>query len=74
MFLNDNLVSRSTKCNMMHNDLTSENDTQESLYDTQDIALSKKASKKCDAFKNTQANELIKEARNTPKILNEVKT
>ena len=34
MFLNDNLVSRSTKSNMTQNHLTSENDTQESLYDT----------------------------------------
>ena len=56
----------------MQNDLTSENDTQESLYDTEDIAPSKKASKKCEAFKNIQANDLNKEAPNTPKILNEV--
>ena len=33
---------------------------QESLYDTKDIAPSKKASKKCDTFKNTQTNELVK--------------
>ena len=42
MFLNDNLVSRSTKSNMTQNHLTSENETQESLYDTEDIAPSKK--------------------------------
>ena len=36
-FLNDNLVSRSTRSNMTQNHLTSENDTQESLYDTEDI-------------------------------------
>ena len=35
---------------------------QESLYDTKDIAPSKKTSKKCDTFKNTQTNELVKEA------------
>ena len=52
--------------------LTSENDTQESLYDTEDIAVSKKARKKCDTSKNTRANELIKEVKNTPKIINEV--
>ena len=52
--------------------LTSENDTQESLYDTEDIAVSKKARKKCDTFKNTRANDLIKEVKNTPKIINEV--
>ena len=74
MFLNDNLVSRSTKSNMKQNHLISENDTQESLYDTKDITLSKKESKKCDAFKNTQTNELIKEATNTLKNLNELKT
>ena len=74
MFLNDNLVSRSTKSNMTQNHLTSENYTQESLYDTEDITPSKKASKKCDAFKNTQTNELIKEATNTLKNLNELKT
>ena len=74
MFLNDNLVSRSTKSNMTKNHLTSENYTQESLYDTEDITPSKKASKKCDAFKNTQTNELIKEATNTLKNLNELKT
>ena len=39
-----------------------------------DIAPSKKASKKCDTFKNTQTNELIKEARNTLKNLNELET
>ena len=59
---------------MIQNHLTFENDTQESLYDTEDIAPSKKASKKCDAFKNTQTNELIKEATNTPKNLDELKT
>ena len=37
-----------------------------------DIAPSKKASKKCEAFKNIEANDLNKEASNTPKILNEV--
>ena len=74
MFLNDNLVSLSTKSNMTQNHLTSKNDTQESLYDTEDLAPSKKASKKCDAFKNTQTNELIKEAINTLKNLNELKT
>ena len=37
MFLNDNLVSRSTRSNMTQNHLTSENDTQKSLYDTEDI-------------------------------------
>ena len=56
MFLNNNLVSRSTKSNMTQNHLTPENYTQESFYDTEDIAPSKKASKKCDAFKNTQMN------------------
>ena len=56
MFLNDNLVSRSTKSNMTQNHLTPENYTQESFYDTEDIAPSKKGSKKCDAFKNTQMN------------------
>ena len=70
MFLKDNLVSRSTKSNTTQNHLTSENDTQESLYDTEDIA----PSKKCDAFKNTQTNELIKEATNTLKNLNELET
>ena len=74
MFLNDNLVSLSTKSSMTQNHLTSKNDPQESLYDTEDIAPSKKASKKCDAFKNTQTNELIKEATNTLKNLNELKT
>ena len=69
IFLNDNLVSLSTKSNMTQNHLTSKNDTQESLYDTEDIAPSKKASKKCNAFKNTQTNELIKEATNTLKNL-----
>ena len=39
-----------------------------------DIAPSNKASKKCDTFKNTQTNELIKEARNTLKNLNELET
>ena len=56
MFLNDNLVSRSTKSNMTQNHLTLENYTQASFYDTEDIGSSKKASKKCDAFKNTQMN------------------
>ena len=74
MFLNDNLVSRSRKSNMTQNHLTSKNDTQESLYDTEDITPGKKASKNCDAFKNTQTNELIKEATNTPKNLDELKT
>ena len=60
MFLKDNVVSPSTKCGMTQNDLTPENDTQESLYDTEDIALSQKASRKFDAFKKTQKNELIK--------------
>ena len=68
MFLNDNFVSCWTKSNMIQNHLTFENDTQESLYDTEDIAPSKKASKKYDAFKNTQTNELIKDATNTLKI------
>ena len=44
------------------------------MYDTEDITPSKKASKKCDALKNTQTNELIKEATNTLKNLNELKT
>ena len=39
-----------------------------------DIPPSNKASKKCDAFKNTQTNELIKEATNTLKNLNELET
>ena len=42
---------------MAQNDLTSENDSQKLLYDTEDIATSKKARKKCDAFKNTQAGK-----------------
>ena len=46
MLLNDNLVSRAAKYNMTQNHLTSENDTQESLYDHEDIAPSKKGSKK----------------------------
>ena len=33
MLLNDNLVSRAAKYNMTQNHLTSEKDTQESLYD-----------------------------------------
>ena len=74
MFLNDNLVSRVTKTNMTQNDLTSDVDIQESLYDTESIAPSKKASKKCDAFKNSQANDVIREATNTLKHLNEVKS
>ena len=37
MFMNDNLVSRSTKSNMTQNHLTSEKDTLKSLYDTEDI-------------------------------------
>ena len=53
---------------MTQNDLTSKNDIQESLYDTEDIAPSKKASKKCDVFKNTHTNQSIKEATNTLKI------
>ena len=32
------------------------------LYDTEDIAPSKKASKKCEVFKNTQRNQLTKAA------------
>ena len=51
-----------------------ENDTEESLYDAGDIAPSKKASKKCDAFKNIQTNELIKEVTNILKNLNKLKT
>ena len=43
MFLNYNLVSRVTKTNMTQNDLTSDVDIQESLYDTEGIAPSKKA-------------------------------
>ena len=57
MLVNGNVFSRSTKSNMAQNDLTSENDSQKSLYDTEDIATSKKARKKCDAFKNTQAGK-----------------
>ena len=72
MFLSDNLVLRSTKYNVTLNHLTSENDTQESLYDTEYKAPSKKASKKCHAFKNTQTNELTKEATNALKNLNEL--
>ena len=53
---------------MTQNDLTSKNDTQESLYDTEDIAPSKKANKKCDVFKNTQTNQLTKAATNALKI------
>ena len=41
MFLYDILVSCSTKSNMRENDLTSKNDTQELLYDTEYIASSK---------------------------------
>ena len=41
MFLYDILVSCSTKSNMRENDLTSKNDTQELLYDTEYIAPSK---------------------------------
>ena len=41
MFLNDILVLCSTKSNMRENDLTSKNDPQELLYDTQYIAPSK---------------------------------
>ena len=74
MFLNDNLVSRVTKTNMTQNDLTSDVDIQESLYDTEGIALNKKASKKCDAFKNSRANDLIREATNTLKNLNKLKS
>ena len=37
MFMNDNLVSRSTKSNMTQNHLTSKKDTLKSLYDTEDI-------------------------------------
>ena len=74
MLLNDNLVSRAAKYNMTQNHLTSENDTQESLYDHEDIAPSKKASKKWDAFKSTQTNGLTKEATNTIKYLKELKT
>ena len=74
MFLNNNLVSHVTKTDMTQNDLTSDVDIQELLYDTEGIAPSKKASKKCDAFKNSQANDLIREATNTLKTLNEVKS
>ena len=73
MFLNDNLVSCSTKTNMTQNDLTPENDTQESLYDAKGIAHSRKAGKKFYAFKDTQTNKLIKKATNTLKNLIEVK-
>ena len=59
---------------MMQNDLTSQNDTQELLYDTVDIAPSKKTCKEYNAFKNTQTNELIKEVTNALKNLNKVKT
>ena len=59
---------------MTQNNLKSKNDTQESLYDTEYIAPCRKANKKCDAFKNTLTNELIKEATNTLKNLNELKT
>ena len=41
MFLNDIIVSCSAKSNMRENDLTSKNDTQELLYDTEYIASSK---------------------------------
>ena len=68
MFRNDKLVSRSTKSKMTQNDLSSESDTHESLYDTEDIAPSKKASKKCDVFKNIQTNRLTKAATNTLNI------
>ena len=68
MFRNDKLVSHSTKSKMTENDLKSKNDTQELLYDTEDIAPSKKASKKCEVFKNTQRNQLTKAATNTLKI------
>ena len=37
MFMNDNLVSRSTKSNMTQNHLTSKKDTLKSLNDTEDI-------------------------------------
>ena len=56
----------------INNDLT--NYTQKSLYDTEDIAPSKKSSKKRDAFKNSQTNKLIKEATKILKNLNELKT
>ena len=59
---------------MTQNRLTSENDTQEQSCNTEDIALSKKASKKYDAFKNTQTNQLIKKATNTLNNLNKPKT
>ena len=59
MLVNCNVFSRSTKSNMTQNDLTSENDSQKSLYDTEDIATSKKARKKYDAFKNTQAGKWV---------------
>ena len=74
MFLSDNLVSCVTKTNMTHNDLTSDVDIQEWLYDTEGIGPSKKEIKKCDAFKNSQANDLIREATNTLQNLNEVKS
>ena len=60
MSQNDKLASRSTKSKMTQNDLSSENDTKESLNDTEDIAPSKKAKKK--------------RSNKHPKNLNEVKT
>ena len=74
MFLNDNLVSRSTKSYMTQNDLSSKDDTQESLHDTEDTAPSKKAIKKFDACKSTLTNDLNEEPKNTLKNLDKVKT
>ena len=74
MFLNDNLVSRSTKSYMTQNDLPSKDDTQESLHDTEDTAPSKKAIKKFDACKSTLTNDLNEEPKNTLKNLDKVKT
>ena len=73
VFLNNNLVSRSTKSNVTLNDLTFKNDNQKLLYDTEDIAPSKTASKKFNTFKNTQTNESNREAANTLKNPNELK-
>ena len=62
--LNNNLVSRLRKSLHDSNDLTSKSDTQELLYDTEDISFNKKERRKCGAFKNTQTNVLTKEATN----------
>lgn len=59
LFLHDNLVSCSTKTNMSKKTACLYSDDQKCLYQTEELAPSKKASRKFEELNNIQLNQLM---------------